>query len=226
MKQVNLRMKTFVAGLVMVAVSWLCAPRAEADTNFFSNLGQSLNDFYPIQATTILVASDFLTDGSARTITAAELLLRNSDFVDHNLTFSIFTDDGSGEPGSLVGSFDPFLVSPGDNYTTNSTTSAGINLAANTVYWAVLQINEAADDGALDWAGTGSDATDAGSVYFTIPSTAVKNSINSGATWSDFESLASNMQFSLSGPVAVPEPVSVALVGLGLGLLVTRRRRA
>ncbi len=76
---------------------------------------------------------------------------------------------------------------------------------ANTPYWAVLQMNQNSVGNGAWWALTQTEATDAGSVFSTIPTDGAEGSLNSGATWNE-SGPPLNMQFSLQG-VVVPEPV-------------------
>jgi hypothetical protein len=190
---------------------------------FFSNLGLTTNGFFGgnLDNTSYRLATDFLTGASPTTITKAVLRLENPDNIGHHYTLSLFTDGGSGLPGSLVGSLNTSLIAPLANpAVTNSFSSSGITLAPNTAYWAVLQINEAITNSDSFWSGLGSQATDPGSLFSTIPGTATKRSTDSGATWTDGST--GNFWFSLSG-TTVPEPATFALVGIGvLGVLLSR----
>ena len=208
--------------LLAAALGVFDVPSLRADT-FFSNLSQN-TEYGFLDYTTQRLATDFLTGTAATTITNATLIMYNSDIVDHTFTLSLFTDSGSGTPGTLVGSFDAVTIRDLGNY---SFTSAGITLAADTAYWAVMQVNEDVSDPDADAGAlilTRSQTPDAGGVFSIISGTQVQFSADSGADWSDF--LDGNFKFSLSGAV-VPEPASFALVGAGLfGLYVLRRQRA
>ena len=129
-------------------------------------------------------ASDFLTGGSASTVTSTTVKLVSGDDIDHHFTASIYTDSG-GAPGTLVGSFSTITLAAGAGPANYTGTSAGISLAAGTTYWEVLRVNEDLNSGGSGWLHTSSNATDAGSVFTTVPATQVQFSGDSGTSWLD-----------------------------------------
>ena len=216
--------------IIAAAGLLLLAGRISAATTLFSTLSQAPNSGTNFGTTSYRYASDFMTDASNATITGASFAVANFDTgTAHTFTASIFTDNG-GTPGTLVGSFNSFSVPVNTPLANYSTTSAGISLSANTIYWTVLKMNEADVSSAPQFEYTSSQTTDAGSVYSTIPSTALKVSTDGGSTYADQTFFGSpvtgNFQFSLDGTEAAPEPsrALLGLVALG-GVLLQRRRR-
>jgi hypothetical protein len=200
-----------------------------AATTLFSNLNQANSGGGNYLNTNYRYASDFMTDGFAASITGATLEVANFDTgTAHTFTASIFTDN-SGTPGVLVGSFNPFSVPLNTPFANYSTTSTGISLTANTIYWEILQMNEADVSSAPQWGNTSSPATDPGSVYTTVAGTALKQSTDGGATYSDVlffgSPLAGNYQFALSGTETVPEPSPALLSCVAAVTMLLRRRR-
>lgn len=205
--------------LLIAAFGLLSAASLRADT-LLSNLGQSFGGITGVGLATSRIATDFLTDGSDATITGATLRLINQDNVAHTVTVSLWSDSGSGSPGTLLGSFVPISIpGNGGGLINQSFSSAGIGLEANSAYWVVMQINEDANANAVSWQYTVSGAADAGSVYSLIPATRTQFSGDSGDTWLD--DLPANFQFSL-----LPEPDGFAQLGAGvLALLLLRRHK-
>ena len=216
-------------GKVVLAIWLVLSASTQAATTLFSNVNQPLAGEGNFLNTSYRYATDFKTDSFNATITGATLTLDNLDTgTNHTFTASIFTDN-SGTPGTLVGSFNPLTVLSNTGNANYSTTSAGISLTANTIYWEVLQMNEADVSSGPQWADTGSQSTDAGSVYTTITATPLMFSSNGGASYSAVTAFGSpvtgNYQFALSGTETVPEP-SPTLLGLAAtGAMLLRRRR-
>jgi hypothetical protein len=202
--------------LLGAALGALFAANLRADT-LFSNLGQTGLGNSGVGAVTDRVAADFLTDDSDATITGATLRLVNQDNISHNVTVSLWSDSGSGTPGTLLGSFAPVSI-PSANFNNYSFTSAGIALEADTAYWLVMQINENFNVNGVGWQITSSHAADPGSVYSLIVDTQAQYSADSGDTWID--NFPYEFQFSL-----LPEPDRFAQLGAGVLALVLLRRR-
>ncbi len=205
---------TLFCGIGLFGLSALSASAA----TLISNLGQGTGIVGNFLNTSYAYATDFTTDASsAWMVTGATFKMGNGDNIAHTFTASIF-DDNAGVPGSLIGSFNFSIAAGFTSYSDASTSFAGITLLANHTYWQVLQMNEAIGIGsAPQWAGNTSENTDAGSVFTTVPSTALKNSTNGGATYSDVlffgSPLHGNYDFALSGS-SVPEPSSGMLLAV------------
>lgn len=217
-------MKPMPVRLAATLALVLSAAQAASAATVFSNLGESTLLGEGPSNTSLRMATDFLTDASASTITGATLsmLSANTSFA-NTYTVSLFADNGADAPGALVGTFDPFTVPANTSGLSNHTAvSTGINLAANTAYWVVLQLNHAGSGNLSGWALTTSQATDAGSVFTTIPATSVMWSFDAGASYGSHTD--GNYQFSLESS-AVPEPSRALLLLGGLACAFLRRRR-
>jgi hypothetical protein len=192
--------------LIATALGVLLAADLRADT-LFSNLGQTAEGNAGVGFAAERVAADFLTDDSGATITGATLRLINQDNVSHNVTVSLWSDSGSGTPGTLLGSFAPISV-PSATFSNYTFTSPGIDLDADTAYWLVMRINENLNVNGVGWQITSSHAADAGSVYSLISSTQAQYSGDNGQTWVD--NFPYEFQFSL-----LPEPGKWTSLGAG-----------
>jgi hypothetical protein len=195
-------------------------------TTFFSTVGQASDSFNRLQLTTDRIASDFTTGSSATTIQSTTLTMFNNNltnnFTAHTFTPSIFTDN-AGAPGSLVGTFSTFTINAAQSIQSGFATTSGINLAANTTYWEVLQVNETATSENAGWFRTLSQTMDASGAFSIVSGTQVKSSANSGSTWANV--YVGNSMFKLDGVATVPEPSTCVLAALGLlGGLFLRRR--
>lgn len=211
-----------LAGTVLV-ICLACGGTANA-TLLFSTINQPNDATNHLQFTTERLASDFISGASATTIQSTTLEIFNNDnnFTAHHLTASIFTDN-SGVPGTLVGSFNPFTANAFQGFSNGFATSpTGINLAANTIYWEVLQLNETANNPFVGWERTQSQVASAGT-FNTVSSTQVKFSSNSGSTWSDL--YVGNSIFQLDGVTTVPEPSAFLLGTMALAGGTWLRRR-
>jgi hypothetical protein len=183
---------------------------AHADLILFSNLGQPDNGTVSFNNTKVRYATDFLTDGTPRTITSVTAVMDSTDTIPHDVMFSIFTNAG-GAPDALVRAFDTSPTVPGGASGTFTATSSGIDLQARTIYWLVGQL----DDGLLrapktvNWHFTSSQATD-GSPFSTVPGTPILGGNHGETTFTP--STPGNLLFVLSSPSVVPEPSSLSLV--------------
>jgi hypothetical protein len=208
-----------VAGIGLALFSGI--PPAGAAV-LFDNLGQTPNgSIIQIPNATQLLASDFKTDANGATATKAGLRLFNSESIPHNFTVSIYTDN-AGVPGTLVGSFNTLICSGnGGSDFQPQTTSPGITLAANTIFWEVINMNEAKNNsGAVGWRPTTSQSVGGGSTFTTVAATQMKLSTN-GTTWSD--AFNGNGMMYLEGS-PLPEPSAALLLPAAAGLFASVRR--
>lgn len=215
----NTDMKTHVK--LLGAALALCITSAARSATLFSNLGTTDTGGLGMTDTDMVFATDFLTSGSATVATSATVALGNFDSADHHVVVEILSNS-TGSPGTLVGTFGTLTVPASQSATANYTAaSAGISLSANTKYWIAIRMLEPGFF--VNWSETGSQATDAGSLFATVPTTQVKDSDDGGATYDD--SSAGNFRFALSS-TAVPEPGSAAIaVSASLLSLLRRRHR-
>jgi hypothetical protein len=178
----------------------------------FSNLAESDNGASAFDVPVDRLASDFITDGTPWKITSITADMGNSSgVVTHTVTFSIFRDDGSGRPGSLVSLFDTPASIPTGSSGLFTATSPGITLQANTPYWLVGQVNQVTL-GTASWRFTLSQ--DNTGPFSTLPGTQTLFSPNSGGNWLDGG--AANQLFRLEGtPIPEPQTWFALLVTLG-----------
>ena len=112
-----------------------------ADT-LISTLGQPRTQVPNLFDPSYRWASDFITQSSPSLVTGLTMDLINLDQISHTVTCSIFQDNGSLGPGSLIGSFSAFNLLPSTAFAHYTVTSSGLSLAPHTIYWMVLQVNE------------------------------------------------------------------------------------
>jgi hypothetical protein len=201
---------------LLLALSFPGLSRAQVA---FSNLTESDNGAAGFDTSEDRLATDFMTDSTPWTITSITAKMGNSSFLTtHAVTFSIFADDGSGRPGSLVSLFDtPASVGPGSSGLFTAT-SPGITLQANTPYWLVGQDNDVSPGGTVTWRFTSSQGN-SGS-FSTLPGTPTRSSPNGGGNW--LEGAAENQLYRLEG-TPIPEPQTWFALVVTLGAFGTFR---
>ena len=118
--------------------------------------------------------------------------------------------DSSGAPGAVVAT----LTKPGTiSVGTNSFTHSGVALAANTTYWAVLDVTLVLLPGANTIQNTASDAEDAGGADgFTIADDGHYRTWNTSGAWTSF-SQSRKMTIHGTAVVAVETETFVANTG-------------
>lgn len=163
------------------------------------------------------LANSFTTDANGGTLNAIQALLMNlgPDIVS-DIQVNLLSSSG-GAPGSTLAAFNSLSsagISSAGFAAYSFSLASGYTLAANTTYWIELI---AADVNAIQWSYA-SDLSGVGVAGESSYSAAFGVSPNAQAAADGF------------GPyqmaVELPEPGSLALVGLGLaGVLVVRRRK-
>lgn len=125
-------------------------------------------------------------------------------------SLSIYTDNGNGV-GTLLGTTN---FTPSSAGSTGAAALAagnfgglGINLTAGSKYW--LSASPAADQTA-DW-------------LFTDITTTSVSSLNRGGTWLPTETWRPSVGMKVN---AVPEPASMAALGIGIATLIRRRKKS
>lgn len=220
-----MKARTTFSCLPVVLAVWMLSAALGTAATFISTLGQSNDGNYQLYTPNTLnsnFANDFTTGGTATVITGLTVKLTNFDDITRHVYGSIYTNN-AGQPGTLVGSFDPVALSSGlTTFTDVTLTSTGVNLDPNTTYWVGIGLVETLHAQTVRWAANFSNGTDAGSTFTTVPSTNVYRSDNGGTVWSSYQ--PGNMLYSLSG-TAAPEPSRTLLVlAGGLGVWLRRRR--
>ena len=116
--------------------------------------------------------------------------------------------DSGGAPGAVVATLTkPDLIVAG----TNSFTHSGVALAANTTYWAVLDVTLVLSPGANTIQNTASDAEDAGGAHgFTIADDGHYRTWNTSGAWTSF---SQSRKMTIHGTAAVTTETFVANTG-------------
>ena len=187
-----------------------------------SNLGESSGGAGNSDA---YVAESFTTDAFASTLSSVDLSLLSVFNGTPDVTLAIYSNNGLDLPGT---SLETLSLSGTLGAGSNTFTSTGLSLAANTTYWVVLATSSYSVFGPQAvWArtastnetNTGGSAWSIGDQYYT--SDTDLSSLMSGGG-------AFKMSVSSQTVSAVPEPATYAvLAGLAvLGLAAWRRRGA
>jgi hypothetical protein len=146
------------------------------------------------------------------------------------LLIRLFSNNGSNEPGTLLGSFnssvsDPALTANSDKVYTFTSFTGTTTLAANTSYWLVVERILGAPQYKWYYASGGQTDTptvknSSGVSYF-----GTKGFANGGSAWTDLSASFSGLRYSI---VVVPEPSTYALGAVStlvMGSLARRRAR-
>ena len=155
------------------------APTAEAQTTLVSNVGQTRSGSLGLD--THEGAQAFTTGDNSAGYTVTSVGLDMSSGADHtiNFTVGIWTNSNSNLPGSsLVTLTQPASLITG----VNEFTTSGIELAANTTYWVVV---DSTGGGSAQWEGTASDSEDSTASGWSIADESYDRSYD-GDTWSSY----------------------------------------
>ena len=155
------------------------APTAEAQTTLVSNVGQTRSGSLGLD--THEGAQAFTTGDNSAGYTVTSVGLNLSSGADHtiNFTVGIWTNSNSNLPGSsLVTLTQPASLTLG----VNEFTTSGIELAANTTYWVVVDSN---GGGSAGWEGTASDSEDSTASGWSIADESYDRPYD-GGTWGSY----------------------------------------
>ena len=155
------------------------APTAEAQTTLVSNVGQTRSGSLGLD--THAGAQAFTTGDNSAGYTVTSVGLDMSSGADHtiNFTVGIWTNSNSNLPGSsLVTLMQPASLITG----VNEFTTSGIELAANTTYWVVV---DSTGGGSVQWEGTASDSEDSTASGWSIADESYDRPYD-GDTWSSY----------------------------------------
>ncbi|WP_295884287.1 choice-of-anchor R domain-containing protein [uncultured Thiohalocapsa sp.] len=172
------------------------------------------------------LANSFTTDGSDYVLTGATLGLGNSGTSQTTFQASIWSDAGS-SPDTLLLTFDntPTLDGGETFQDVAFFSDDGFTLAANSTYYLALH---AIAGSLLSWGYTTDSSVQAPGgwgIGFSQSDTTMR-STNGGSSWSSIPaSSLSAHRFGISTAVPVPNVMLPGLFGLGLTLLMRRRRR-
>jgi hypothetical protein len=209
--------KAVIAGLL--AVGLMHAATAQADVVLSDNITGVITGGTEAATDSNWLAASFTTGSSTAQLDGVTLLLANPTA--GAVEVDIY-DDGGLQPGSLVGT----LTSPSSYLgplVESTFTASGITLAADSTYWVVVH----ATGGEFDWAWA-SDDSFAGSGFTDTWA----QSFDSGGSWFTYAPITTPAVTLGTDPLqmivtaaAVPEPGSLASLGLGAGLLLYWRAR-
>ena len=214
------------ATVIALSASGLFVPLAQAQTTVLDNTSLSSTPGTYLAAyqngmfgpEIIEMTSGFTTGSSDSVLDSITLDLSADDNSGSGLTLSLYADNGSSMPGSLLETLTGNASPTAGGLVTY--TSSGTALAANTTYWWVASLTPP---------GTGVFATDTtGDSAGTSPEGWTFDTTYQGDGTGYWNNIGSTAQFSVDASIgAVPEPSTLALAGMGgLGLAMMFRRPA
>jgi len=202
--------------IAAISLLLIVARQAKADI-IYSNLGPS-NSFDPIDGYYVngsnfnnqVIAQQF-TPGVTSTFQDAIVALSDFAGSGSQVVVSLETDAG-GQPGVIleqltVGGFSAY---PGGSLVT-ATSNLHPTLLAGTNYWLVLSASSPTDDGVWMFNTIGDTSTGGNFLFNQSGSTTGPWNPDNGTTRSAFE-----IDGNPTGASAVPEPATLALLGLGI----------
>jgi hypothetical protein len=195
---------------LLIATLLVCSPARAAvvfsnlgpgdtfDTNFTWLIGGSVNN--------IDIAGTFVVGGSAFAFNSAELVVRHQSGPN---SYSVFLlSDVGGAPGAILETI-PLTGIPGTATLVLADASDSVILAPNTTYWLALDATS---------------PTSGGWFFNSTGDTGVASRTANGP-WSVSPGLTAPA-FRINGtPAGVPEPMTLALIGLGLAVVGIAFRR-
>ena len=219
--------KTILAAAVCIGACGIFAPSGATaqGTVYVSNTGEAVGPTVYLGSDR-WAAGDFITGGNSTgyTLDSIQYLSGGADNQSDDFSLWLYADNG-GQPGTsleqLSGTDNP--ASAGTIY---DYLASGIALSSSTTYWVVAQMGQRVTSFTylLDATYSGNFISNDG---WSMNNSAigVLFSSNSGSTWSGGQPYY--MQFGVTAEPAapVPEPGTLALGGLGLGLATLFLRR-
>ena len=154
-------------------------PTAQAQTTLVSNVGRTRSGSLGLD--THEGAQAFTTGDNSAGYTVTSVGLDLSSGADHtfNFTVGIWTNSNSNLPGSsLVTLMQPASLIQG----VNEFTTSGIELAANTTYWVVV---DSSGGGSVQWEGTAADSEDSTASGWSIADESYDRPYD-GDTWNSW----------------------------------------
>ena len=177
------------------------APTVEAQTVQVSNVGQTRSSSLALSSAAHEWAQAFTTGDNSAGYTVTSVGLDLSSVADPTINFAvgIWTNSNSNLPGSsLVTLTQPASLTLG----VNEFTTPGIELAANTTYWVVVDSN---GGGSAQWEGTASDSEDSTASGWSIADESYIRP--SGDTWSSY---TDPFKFRVAGTAKLVQPTNNA----------------